>query len=75
MKRMTNREYMITLLSDDDAFDDGGASYEAMVYYNINCPYNEGDARAHCCMEDYSFINRDNCFHCKQEWLESEVDE
>lgn len=72
---MTNREYMITLLSDDDAFDDGGASYEAMVHYNVGCPYLYGDSRAHCNGEEDSYINRDNCYHCKQEWLDSEVDE
>ena len=60
---MTNREYMITLLSDDDAFDDGGASYEAMVCYNVGCPYFYGNARAHCNGKEDSYINRDNCYH------------
>ena len=43
---MTNREYMINLLLDGlesrlnrVSIDDGGASEEAMIYYNINCPY------------------------------------
>ncbi|MFR3808993.1 MAG: hypothetical protein ACLTX3_08590 [Lachnospiraceae bacterium] len=43
---MTNREHMINLLLDglDEepervVSDDDGASEEAMIYYNINCPY------------------------------------
>lgn len=32
---MTNKEYMIGLLSDDSFIDDGGASWESMVHYNI----------------------------------------
>lgn len=52
---MTNREYMINLLLDGlesrlnrVSIDDGGASEEAMIYYNINCPYYAGDKRAYC---------------------------
>lgn len=52
---MTNREVMINLLLDGldkelERFvsDDGGASEEAMIYYNINCPYFDGDSRCHC---------------------------
>ena len=71
--RMTNREYMIGLLSNSSFVDDGGASYEAMVYYNINCPYYAGDKRGHCRADGK--INRENCFSCKEEWLDSEVDE
>lgn len=48
---MTNREYMIGLLSSSDFVDDGRASYEAMVYYNINCPYSAGDERGHCSVD------------------------
>lgn len=69
---MTNREYMIGLLTDDSFIDDGGASYEAMVYYNIDCPYFSGDKRCHCSNKG---IERKVCFECKEEWLESEVDE
>lgn len=50
--RMTNREYMIGLLSSSDFVDDGRASYEAMVYYNINCPYSAGDERGHCSVDE-----------------------
>lgn len=71
--RMTNREYMIGLLSSSGFVDDGSASYEAMVYYNVNCPYCIGDKRGHCSADGK--INRENCFSCKEEWLDSEVDE
>ena len=70
---MTNREYMVAVLTDQ--VDDGGASYEAVLHYDIKCPYFEGDQRAHCDGKDDSFINRDNCYYCKHEWMESEVDE
>lgn len=42
---MTNREYMIGLLSSRGFVDDGGASYEAMIFYNVECPYYSGDGR------------------------------
>ena len=71
---MTNREYIVGLLSEYGFIDDGGTSYEAMVHYNIACPYFDGDERCHCHGKDDDFINRDNCFFCKQEWLDSEVD-
>lgn len=69
---MTNREYMINLLQNDSFIDDGGASYEAMVFYHIACPYFEGDRRCKCRSGD---INRENCYQCKEEWLDSEVEE
>lgn len=78
---MTNREYMINLLLDGlDAkdfervhIDDGGASEEAMIYYNVNCPYYDGDQRCHCIGDDNPC--RDTCVACKTQWLDSEVDE
>lgn len=69
---MTNREYMISLLSNPGFADNGGASYEAMVYYNVACPYAFGDKRAVCAKEP---IDRENCYACKEAWLDSEVDE
>ena len=52
---MTNREYMINLLLNGlesrlnrVSIDDDGASEEAMIYYNINCPYYVGDKMAYC---------------------------
>lgn len=73
---MTNKEYIINILSDDygDPFDDGGASYEALVYYNISCPYRCGDKRAHCYGKSFDFINREVCVACKMEWLDQEID-
>lgn len=68
---MTNKEYIIALLSDEFFIDDCGASLESMIHYNINCPYFAGDERCHCNDKDSS---RDVCVNCKSEWLESEVD-
>lgn len=79
---MTNREYMINLLLDGlEAngadfkrihIDDGGSREEAMIYYNVNCPYSVGDKRSHCKGCEH---NRERCVECKSEWLDSEVDE
>lgn len=83
IQKMSNKEYIINLLLDglecQDKelervnIDDGGASYEAMVYYNIDCPYICGDERT-MCGNDLSKISRDTCFRCKVRWLNSEVD-
>jgi hypothetical protein len=72
---MTNKEYIVKLLSEEDFIDDGGTSYEALVHYNINCPYTCGDVRAHCHNKPLDYTNRKVCVACKMEWLESEVDE
>lgn len=69
---MTNLEYMIASLTDQ--FDDGGASYECTVHYNIACPYFSDDKRAHC-KDDDVYPSREVCVPCKMEWLESEGDE
>lgn len=79
---MTNREYIINLLLDGlgneadskhvSSYDDG-ASYEAMVYYSIACPYYEDDERCHCEREEA--ISREICYGCKEEWLNSEVEQ
>ena len=69
---MTNREYMIAMLSDASFIDDGYAAYEAMIHYNISCPYYCGDSRCHCKGKE---ITREICYFCKEEWLDSEVDE
>lgn len=81
---MTNREYMINLLIDGIEtngadfkrmyIDDGGASEEAMIYYNVSCPYFVGDKRGHCDRNSCK-PNRKTCVDCKFEWLDSEVDE
>ena len=43
---MTNQEYLIAALNDE--IDDGGAAREAVIHYNIACPYTLGDKRALC---------------------------
>lgn len=63
---MTNREYLIAALTDQ--IDDGGVSEEAAIYYNIACPYYDGDPRCHC---NKAEINRETCVVCKLEWLQS----
>ena len=83
IQKMTNREYIINLLLDgleeqDKEFkrvsiDDGGSTYEAMVYYGVNCPYICSDKRA-MCNNDLGKISRDTCFRCKEQWLDNEVD-
>lgn len=71
---MTNREMLIKALNDD--FDDGGATYDSVVDYNINCPYFGNDNRAHCHYnEPYQALTHEQCLECKLEWLEAEVDE
>ena len=74
--------YMINLLLDGlesrlnrVSIDDGGASEEAMIYYNINCPYYAGDKRAYCRKEGSLVSSREVCVDCKAHWLEQEVDE
>lgn len=69
---MTNREYVIEQLKDDNFIDDSGSSYEATIYYNINCPYFSGDKRAFCYNQGES--TREMCFRCKEKWLNSEVE-
>ncbi len=78
---MTNREYIINLLLDGleeekdfkrESIDDGFASYEAMVNYNIACPYYAGDERCHCNSQE---IESEVCYECKEEWLNSEVEQ
>lgn len=71
---MTNREYIIAQLSDKDCIDDG-ASYESMVCNSIACPYFIGDERAFCLYEDVKENYLDTCFKCKENWLNSEVQE
>lgn len=72
---MTNREYIIAQLSDQDCIDDNGASYESMVCNSIACPYFTGDERAFCLYEDVKESDYDTCFKCKENWLNSEVSE
>lgn len=75
---MTNCEYMIANLiaikEDCELVDDGGSSEEAFVYYNIACPYNMTDERAHCYGHTFDIATRKMCVACKYEWLNQEVD-
>lgn len=70
----TNREFLVRSLVDPNWQDDGGASYDSWLNYNINCPYMSGDKRAHCYGKPDEYICWDNCNICKEEWLEQEVD-
>lgn len=67
---MTNLEYLISVLCGE--VDDGGASYEAVVHYNIACPHFLGERNLRC--ENRSPC-REICVTCKMEWLEQEVSE
>ena len=66
---MTNQDFLIAALTD--AFDDAGATREAVVHYNIHCPYFSGDKRSEC---DSKEISRDVCVECKEKWLKAEVE-
>lgn len=86
-EKITNAEYMISMLmgilEDNNIdphppiyIDDGGASEEAMVYYNIACPYFDGDERAECKNNGpLETATREQCFKCKYDWLTNQVDE
>lgn len=66
---MTNREYVINLLSNKDFIDDNRASYESVVLNAIDCPYTDYE-QGLCSFEECS---DDTCFKCKENWLNSEV--
>jgi hypothetical protein len=65
---VTNLEYLIACLRDE--IDDGGASYEAAVHYNIACPHFCGEKVLPCDNEEPS---RKLCVPCKMKWLKQEV--
>lgn len=71
-KIKTNRDYIIAALQGE--FDDGGATEEAVIYYNIDCPYMEGDQRGEC-EKLGKDIGWETCTECKTKWLDSEPDE
>ena len=82
--RPTNREEMIALLLDNSEdkektlkralaldYDDGGSSEEAMINYNIGCPYfNNKD----CMLGENEEPNRETCVECKARWLDKKVE-
>lgn len=66
----TNKDYLIATLTE--SIDDGGASYESVVRYNIDCPYiYNSDCLNHRENNKYDTPEyRDACIRCKTEWLE-----
>ena len=70
----TNKDYLIAVLTD--SIDDGGASYESVAEYNIDCPY---VSSADCLNEhegnEYGKAEyREGCLRCKLAWLDREYD-
>lgn len=73
---MTNRQYMIGLLSNVSFVDDGGKSYESMLHLHLSCPYYKDDERCHCKdLDVWEFETKTMCCACKHEWLDSEVED
>lgn len=66
---MKNIEYLLSALSDQ--IDDGGASYESVVHYNISCPHYNGEEGLRC---DDCAPCREICVPCKIEWLNAEIE-
>ena len=67
----TNRDYLVAVLAD--AIDDGGASYESVAEYNIDCPYvgysdclNEYEGNEYTTKE-----YKKGCIRCKLAWLDT----
>lgn len=63
--RCTNKDYLILELTE--SIDDGGAGYEAVAEYNIDCPYRHNRD----CLNDHegnqygSEEYREGCVRCK----------
>ena len=70
----TNKDYLIEVLTG--SIDDGGASYEAMAKYDIECPYygNANCLNEHEGNEYDTEAYREGCVRCKMAWLEREYD-
>lgn len=72
--KCTNKDYMILELTE--SVDDGGAGYESLAEYHINCPY------THSCdclnnHEGNKFDTKEynqGCVRCKLAWLDREYD-
>lgn len=69
---MTNQEYLIIALNNE--IDDDGAAREAVIHYNIACPYTLGDKRA-LCRSHTTRMSRETCVQCKEAWLNAQADE
>lgn len=72
--KATNKDYLIAVLTD--SIDDGGAAYESVAKYDINCPY---FGYADCLNEHEGNKNGSEeyvkgCIRCKMAWLDREYD-
>lgn len=68
---MTNWEMIKAAI--DDEIDDGGASRESSIYYDIACPYRGNDPEA-VCHGVKGMPTREMCVECKEKWLEKEYE-
>ena len=70
----TNKDYVIAALTE--TIDDGGASYESVAEYHIDCPYvRNSDCLNH--HEDNEYDSKEykqGCVRCKLAWLQREYD-
>ena len=70
----TNKDYLIAVLTD--SIDDGGASYESVAEYDIDCPY----VSSTDCLNEHEGNEygkaeyREGCVRCKLAWLDREYD-
>lgn len=73
-QKPTNKDYIIACLTD--SIDDGGASYESMTKYNINCPYFRDDdcLNEHEGNEYNTKEYNEACVRCKLSWLNRRYD-
>ncbi len=72
--KVTNKDYLILALTDN--IDDGGATYESVAKYNIDCPYSgyEDCYNEHFGNEYDTKEYKEGCIKCKMAWLEREYD-
>ena len=70
----TNKDYLIAVLTD--SIDDGGASYESVAEYDIDCPYvSSADCLNKHEQNKYGTNeHREGCVRCKLAWLDREYD-
>ena len=68
--KATNKDYIIACLTG--SIDDGGASYESLARYDIDCPYtcdcdclNEHEGNKYDTKE-----YREGCVRCKLAWID-----
>lgn len=68
----TNKDYLIAVLTD--SIDDGGASYDSVVEYNIDCPYYSDCLNEHEENVYGTAAYREGCLRCKRSWLNRRYD-